>query len=557
MGQALPDLAGVDIKDSHLSYQDENADHVTMEIGHVTSGTPIPVKLQLDLTTGRGAQPIGIDARMDVTLYPAGKRYRVASLDVDGTLKPVPTAAAVAWKFSVPQVDVDLTAQTFSIPAFVAELATAHLTGDVQGNKIVDAPSFTGAFKLDPVALRDLLGKLGGTPPDTRDPKAFTQLAARGNFSYGGNAVAANNLEIQLDDSQLKGKVAVTNLDSKATDFNLTIDRIDLDRYRSPETAGPSVLRPSGQRGNPQRGRAPPPSPAAQPAEKGAESSPDALKTLDMNGSLAIGRATVASLNATQVLVTVAAKDGVLHIAPAKATLYGGEYSGDITLDDRAARRTDGPAVPSLKIDQSMTGVDIAGLLKDFSGSQRISGRGNVTTHLTAQGLGGEALLRTLNGQLAAEIGNGAVEGVDLWFEINRAMALLQKQSMPGGKDSGQTRFDAFKASANITNGVASTKDLNIASQALQVTGQGTTNLVTNAIDYQVKATLLKEAPGAATATGKPLADIPLNIPGNIASPKVRPDLEAMAKARVQQELEKHKGELQQKLQDKLKGLFK
>lgn len=531
MGQALPDLAGVEIKDSHLSYQDENADHVSLEIGHVTSGTPIPVRLRLDLTTSRGAQPIGIDTRMDVTLYPAGKRYRIASLEVDGTLKPVPTAAAVAWKVSVPQLDVDLTAQTFSIPAFVAELAAARLTGDVQGNKIVDAPSFTGAFRLDPVALRDLLGKLGGTPPDTRDPKAFTQLAARGNFSYGGNAVAANNLEIQLDDSQLKGKVAVTNLDSKATEFNLAIDRIDLDRYRSPE-------------------KAPPPKPAAQPAEKGTESSPDALKTLDTSGLLTIGSATVASLNVTQVLVTVAAKDGVLHIAPAKATLYGGEYSGDITLDDRAT-------VPSLKIDQSMTGVDIAGLLKDLAGSQRVSGRGTVTTHLTAQGLGGEALLRTLNGQLAAEVSNGAVEGVDLWFEINRAMALLQKQSMPGGKDSGQTRFDAFKASANITNGIASTKDLNIASQALRVTGQGTTNLVTNAIDYQVKATLLKEAPGTANATGKTLADIPLNITGTIARPKVRPDLEAMAKARVQQELEKHKGELQQKLQDKLKGLFK
>jgi hypothetical protein len=36
----------------------------------------------------------------------------------------------------------------------------------------------------------------------------------------------------------------------------------------------------------------------------------------------------------------------------------------------------------------------------------------------------------------------------------------------------------------------------------------------------------------------------------------VRPDLEALAKARVQQEIDQHKGEIQQKLQDKLKGLF-
>jgi len=45
---------------------------------------------------------------------------------------------------------------------------------------------------------------------------------------------------------------------------------------------------------------------------------------------------------------------------------------------------------------------------------------------------------------------------------------------------------------------------LNIASQNLRVAGQGTTNLVTDAIDYQVKATILKEAPTAAGgAAGK------------------------------------------------------
>jgi hypothetical protein len=68
-----------------------------------------------------------------------------------------------------------------------------------------------------------------------------------------------------------------------------------------------------------------------------------------------------------------------------------------------------------------------------------------------------------------------------------------------------------------------------------------------------VKATILKEAGG----TGGALADIPLNVTGTLSSPTVRPDLEGMAKARVQQEIEKHKGELQQKLMDKLKDILK
>jgi AsmA protein len=528
----LPDLAGLEIKDSRLSYQDMVADHVNLELGHVTSREPIPVKLKLDLTTGPGAQPIDLNGQLEVTLDLEKKQYRIAPLEISGTLTPRKGATPLSWKFAVPQLNADLAAQTFSAPAFTVELATVHLGGGVEGTRIVDAPSFKGAFKLDPVSVRELMEKLGTTPPVTRDPKVLARLAANGSFSYGGNALATNGLDIQLDDSHLRGKLAITNLDTKATSFNLGIDRIDLDRYRPPEE--PATANNTAQ-----------PAAAAKPANKAG----DPLKTLDLNGALTIGSVTASNLTLTQVLVTLAARNGLMHIAPVRAKLYGGDYSGDITIDDREP-------VPTLKIDQSMAGIDMASMLKDFAKTQRISGRGTVTTNLTAHSLGGDTLMKTLNGHVSANVDNGALEGVDLWFEINRAVALIQKQGLPSGQSSGRTKFDALKVSADLVNGVASTKDLNIASQNLRISGQGTSNLVTEAINYQVKATILKEAPAAAGAPGKSLADIPLNITGTFSSPSVKPDVEQLAKARLQQELDKHKGELQQKLMDKLKGVF-
>lgn len=528
----LPDLAGLEIKDSSLSYQDMSATHVSLELGHVTADTPIPLKVRLDLTTGPGAKPINVNGQLNATLDPGRKQYRVSALELDGTMIPAATTTAVNWKLSVPELSVDLAAQTLSAPAFSADLATAHVAGSAQGSKIVDAPGFSGTFRLDPVGLRDLMGKLGMTAPQMRDSQALAKLAAKGNFEYGANAASATGLDIQLDDSRLTGRLAVTNLQTKAAEFTLAVDHINLDRYRAPAQSNPK--------------------PASQPVGTSAESkdSGDALKALDLHGTLTIGSATVSDIKATQVAVTVVAKDGVTRIAPAKAQLYGGNYAGDITIDARGA-------APSLKLDQSMTGIDLGQMLKDFAKTQRVSGRGTVTTNLTSRALAGDALLKTLNGRVAANVDNGAVEGVDLWFEINRAMALIQKQGMPSGQSSGRTRFDTFKASADITDGVASTKDLNIASQNLRVAGQGTTNLVSNAVDYKVKATVLKGAPGAAAASGTTLADIPLNITGTISSPTVRPDLQELAKAQLQQQLDKHKGELQQKLTDKLKGLFK
>ena len=531
----LPDLAGVEIKNSRFAYQDMVADHVNLELGHVTAGTPIPVKLKLDLTSGAGAKPIDINGQLQVTLDPGKKQYRIAPLEIDGTMSPAKGAAAMAYKFAVPQLDVDLAAQTFSAPAFNVELASLRLGGSLAGSKIMDAPSFKGTFKLDPVSLRDLMAKFDITPPVTRDPKVLAKFAASGNFTYGANAVAADSLKIQLDDSQLSGKLAVSNLDTKATRFNLAIDRINLDRYRPPEESTPQTAEK--------------PAATQKTSAKSEAPSSDPLKTLDLNGTLTVGSVTASNMNLTQLLVTIAARNGVTHIAPARAKLYGGDYTGDITIDDREA-------TPLLKIDQSMTGIDVSQLLKDFAKTQRMSGRGTVTTNLTARSLGGDALMKTLNGRVTANIDNGAIEGLDLWFEINRAVALIQKQGMPSGQSTGRTKFDAFKVSADLVNGVATTKDLNIASQNLRVTGQGTANLVTDAINYQVKATILKGSPTTGAVSANTLADIPLNVTGTMSSPSVRPDLEQLAKARLQQEVEKHKGELQQKLLDKLKGVF-
>jgi AsmA protein len=68
---------------------------------------------------------------------------------------------------------------------------------------------------------------------------------------------------------------------------------------------------------------------------------------------------------------------------------------------------------------------------------------------------------------------------------------------------------------------------------------------------------VLKELPNAASASGRKLADLPLTVTGTMSNPQVRPDLQAMAKARVQQELDKHQDQIKQKVQDTLKNLFK
>lgn len=407
-------VAGIDIKDSRISYQDMVADHVSVNIGAVAANAEVPVKWNIDLTTGAGARPIA--------------------------------------------------------------------------------------------------------------------LSGKATLEYDAKAAHLSSLDARVDDSTLRGSAAVTSLTTGAMTFDLSLDHIDLDRYLTPASKSAQTA-------------AQPAPPAASP-QQATELPTSALKTLQLRGKLAIGSAIIHRMKVSQVEVGLAANRGILHVNPATAKLYNGTSTGIVTLDAHGD-------VPVLQLNENLSGVDIQPLLADFAKLNRVSGRGNVTMNLTGHGKTGPAILGSLDGHAAMSLANGAIIGLDLWSAINSAVSLAQRHTLPTGGAGNSTRFDAFKASADISNGVASTKDLEITSGDLRVTGQGTTNFVNGAVDYHVNAAI-QQGPAAGAA----LANIPLLISGRMASPSVRPDTQALVKSVARQQLEKHKGQVENKLRGMLKGLI-
>jgi AsmA protein len=358
-------------------------------------------------------------------------------------------------------------------------------------------------------------------------------LSGNATLEYDAKTAHLSDLDARVDDSTVRGNAAVTNLTSGAMSFDLSIDQIDLDRYLGPAS---KTSKAAGQ-------------PAARPAN--AQSTPptqlptSALKTLQLNGKLTIGSAILYGMKLSEVTVGLTANDGVLHVAPATAKLYGGTSTADVTVDARGS-------VPALHLNENMAGIEVQPLLADFAKFARFSGRGNVTMNVTAHGNTTPALMSSLDGHAAVSLADGAIQGIDLWSAINNGVALAQRHSLSGTAAGGNsTRFDAFRASADLTHGVATTKDLDIASGNLHVTGQGTTNIPTGAVNYHLNATILK-----GPATGAALANVPLLISGTLTSPAVRPDTQALIKSVAQQQLQKHKGEVENKLRGVLKGLI-
>jgi AsmA protein len=171
----------------------------------------------------------------------------------------------------------------------------------------------------------------------------------------------------------------------------------------------------------------------------------------------------------------------------------------------------------------------MARLLARGAQKGRVSGRATLSLKGSGRGPSVDALLKTLNGHFDANLAEGALEGVDLEYQRDRAQALLERT--PNARnDTKRTQFDAFKTSAEISNGIAVTRDLTISTQALRVTGQGSANLSTKGIDFQLLASILQ-------APTKTLVDIPLKVTGTYADPAVKADIDSLARDQLKQKL--------------------
>jgi AsmA protein len=519
MSGPLPKLAGILVTQGRVSYQGMVVERINFETGAFTENGVTPVTIAFDAQRGVPGENLSLRAQFDLSVDATGRRLRLAAVSLNGQVAHANDGAPVPWDMSAPIIEVDLTGQTAAVPAFTVSYSSAHLSGKLQATKIIDDLGVTGSVALVPLVLGEFAPRFGVVLPKTRDPRAFSQFTLSSDFNYSASGVRLEQVQAQLDDTHLKGSAAFVG-EPRALKFELTVDRIDVDRYLSPDNGTAAPARKT----------------AAESTATGEKTGKPAAST-DMDGTLSVGSVHFSPLDLSNVRVTLSSKDNVMHLYPLLAQIDGGNYTGNITLDRRGA-------APILSMDEHLSGIDMARLLAGTTYKGRLAGHGNVNLKATAHGAEFNAVMQTLNGHFDANLANGALEGVDLGYEVGLAQALVKHTAEPAARSGPpRTSFDAFKMSAEITNGMARTSDLVISSPVVRVTAQGSANLVNKALDLQMLASALK-APGVSAA------DIPLKITGTYADPVVRPDAEALAK-----------GAIKQKLQDVLKkngleGLF-
>lgn len=532
-------IDSIRISAGELTYTDQRS-HATHAIhdlslatGAIAPGKPFDLSLALGESGSDGAE-VHIELRTRLTADLPARRYAAEALRLSLSAKgPSLPAGGLTASLQIASAQADLQAQTLRLKQLAVQVAGARLTADLAGEHVLDSPAVTGPVALDVPSLRDLLAALGHPVGAARDPKAWGHATLAANLEASPTALMLNALALQIDDTRIKGRAGIADLHARAVDFDLDVDQLDVDRYRAPAAA-----------------------PAAKAASRSATPSPPAqlpvsfIRSLAAKGELRARELRFAGLSVARARLAVSAGEGALRLAPVQMELYGGNLQGEVSLD--AAREA-----PIASMSLRLSDLDFAPLLKDAIASTRFSGRGSATIDVGGVGETAPALLRSLHGTVRADVADGAVEGFDLAYELQRGKALLAKQLPPSRSGPARTPFTTLHLAGKVSDGVLASDDTQAITPDLRVTGKGRINLYAQTLDYQLEATVAARASNGNADWGN-LAGltIPVSVTGPLASPAVRPDLGRLVKNELQQRLRGKEQDLKQQLRDKLKGLL-
>lgn len=392
----------------------------------------------------------------------------------------------------------------------------------------------TGSIEAQQFNLSDLKLALNATGDKLPGKSINSELKGGIRADLGRQNIEAN-LEGGLLQSQIKAKFAVKNFNVPMIRYDLEIDQFDADPYLPKKTA---EAKGQSRKTEPE-----------QPFDLSA------LKALNVEGSLRIGSLKAANIKVAQLRVDVKAKNGLVSVAPFSAKLYQGSMDGKVTVD---------AATNSFTVNEKLTGIDIAPLLKDAVDLDMAEGRGNVLLDIATQGNTVSGLKKALNGSLSVNLADGAIKGINLAKLVQGIQSLSKdtKVQTLGVDKSEKTEFSEFKANFKVSNGIAHNDDLAVKSTVLRVTGNGDIDIGHDSLNYNVKAIFAK------TEQGK-TATLPVNVSGAFDDLKFKVDYAALLTDIAKQKIDEKKEELKAKAKDQvktkaqeelkrgLKGLFK
>jgi len=584
-------IGGITVSNANVSWRDDSRgqqisiQQLNLKVGAIMPGQAVDLDLDFIVDNRAPAVKATVQLSGSPLLSTAMDQLDISKLmlnvDAKGELlngKPVKLKLETG-------VALDILKDQLKLNALQLDVNGLALNGDLAINNLKSEPAFGGELKLADLNLREWLVRHELPLPETADATTLTRVAMALTVNGTPEKLDVKKLALILDDSNLTGDLKINNLAAAmpAVNFDLNVDAIDLDRYLPPSTGksasavkGDAPAAPTKKTTQPKPVQTTSSAPATSAQTKPKQTAPSAkaatqpepellpvklLRQLDVNGIFHVGRLTVKKMLAEDVELKVKAKDGQLKVGQQVKSFYQGNLQGEVNIDVRGKD-------PLLQISENLLDVQAEPLLQDLTNDGRLRGTGRFNANLKTRGNTDSAFRRNLNGDLGFRFEKGALKGIDLAQTIRETWAKIKGKPVPPADEKPETDFSELGGTAKITNGILDNQDLLAKSPLLRVDGKGKANLVDEQLDYRLATTIVASLEGQGSKDMEDLVGVPVpvKISGPFAKPKVRADMEELAKrlfkGKVEEKVEKKieeklKDKLPDELKDKLKGLFR
>ena len=519
----------------------------------------------LDLTLqgdAPGVSGLSATAKGDVALEDRGGRINVSGLRVEASAKEGLTLKVSAPKLQLtPEksvsaavtADIKLNRPGQSIDAKIAlaavegrgqivqfsnfgiDLAMKHGEQAMQGK--IDSPLRVD-LKASELQLTGITGEVTISGPTI--PNRSMKVALGGNaHADWAKQNAHAELVAKFDESNARLKAMVHHFDAPQINFDLAVDRLNMDRYLPPKK--PVTGAGAGAGGGDKAG-------SSLVADNPIDLS--GLKSLTGSGSVAIGSLVAAAIKLDNLKLNAKAAGGRVDLAPISANIYQGTLAGTVAINANANQIT---------IRQQLTNVAVGPLLRDAADKDLLEGRGTVVLDIATGGATVSALKRALAGSATVNLRDAQIKGINLAEMFRKAQALAGGggvQEMSAVKTE-KTDFSELSASFAVRNGVAHNDDLNGKSPFLRLTGAGDIDIAAGTMNYTAKAQSIGSVvgQGGRDQEARRGVTIPLRVSGALDNLKYQVDFQSLAVDAVKDEAKKRLDEeIRKRLGDDPRG---
>lgn len=257
-------------------------------------------------------------------------------------------------------------------------------------------------------------------------------------------------------------------------------------------------------------------------AKQGAAGPSDApidlafLKGMDVKIDVAADKIGYGKVFAGQVKTTLVVANGDADLTVPQSPFYGGTIAAKVTASGSSE-------VPAIKLDLAVAGATAAPLLHDAAGFDKLEGRLDTNVAVSGAGKTTKTLRRSLEGQAALKLSDGALRGINIAEVYNNLAGLLA-----GGfksDDNKKTTFTELGASFAIEKGVAQTQDISLLGPLVRMDGTGQIDLAEQTLAINLNPRVVASLSGQGGDIAAKGIGVPVVVDGSLSAPRIYPDL--------------------------------